>query len=266
MSKTISPLSLKPVAAAIVGACLLVPIAGHAADAKPMAAETAPRAVPATTTPAEMDRRMYSDRAQLKGWNDEKEQLQKALNQGQNKANYAKIITERGFQITSINEDKPDYIEYEVVKGGNSYEVQIDLDNNIGKKVDVTTNMWRADATKAALRGTKVAGEPRYVPTNVTYSDRARMKTWGGEKERLEKTLATGHEKGWYVSELKKLGYQVTSTNDFEKDYVEYEIVKGDSTYEVQIDFENTKAKEVDVTTNMWQSDATERALAAYKR
>jgi hypothetical protein len=46
-----------------------------------------------------------------------------------------------GWQITSVNYDKPDYVEYEIVKGGNSYEVQIDFEKNSRKatKVDVTT-------------------------------------------------------------------------------------------------------------------------------
>ena len=72
-----------------------------------------------------------------------------------------------------------------------------------------------------------------------------------------------GHEKGYYSQQLKSMGYQVTSVNDSEKDYVEYEVVKGSDSYEVQVDFANGKAKEIDVTTNVWQSEATERALSA---
>ena len=93
-----------------------------------------------------------------------------------------------------------------------------------------------------------------------------RMKTWSGEKDKLQKMLAVGHDKAWYAAELKKMGYQVTSVNENEKDYVEYEIVKGDETYEVQIDMANNMGKKVDVTTNMWQSEATEKALAQHKR
>jgi len=126
--------------------------------------------------------------------------------------------------------------------------------------------MWRTDATKAAMAGKTVPAATAYVKGNETYSDRNRMKNWTGEKERLEKALAAGKDKNWYAGELKKLGYQVTSVNDREKDYVEYEIVKGSETYEVQIDFDNTIGKKVDVTTNMWQSDATEKALANAKR
>jgi hypothetical protein len=56
-----------------------------------------------------------------------------------------------------VNYDKPDYVEYEVVKGDQSYEVQIDLDKNSGraKKIDVTTNMWQAEATERALEANR---------------------------------------------------------------------------------------------------------------
>ena len=56
-----------------------------------------------------------------------------------------------------MNSDKADYVEWEIVKGDQSYEVQIDLDkSNKASKIDVTTNMWKADPTKKALKGTKV--------------------------------------------------------------------------------------------------------------
>ena len=58
------------------------------------------------------------------------------------------------------------------------------------------------------------------------------------------------------------MGYQVTSTNETKADYVEYEVVKGANTFEVQIDLANGVATEVDVTTNLWKSDATDRALS----
>jgi len=209
----------------------------------------------------------YSDRAQMKAWSSGKEQLERELGVGQNKAFYVKALSDRGFHITSINTDKPTALEYEVVKGKETYEVQVDFDA-AGKstKVDVTTNAWRSDATKAAMKGDKVPVATRYERGNESYSDRARMKTWSSEKDRLEKSLALGHDKDYYNQQLKSMGYQITSVNDSEKDYVEYEIVKGSDSFEVQIEFAGGKAQDVDVTTNAWQSDATERALSAAKR
>ncbi len=61
-----------------------------------------------------------------------------------------------GWKITSVNYDKTDYVEYEIVKGDQSYEVQIDVDKNSHKatKIDVATNVWKTNATKQALKGT----------------------------------------------------------------------------------------------------------------
>ena len=245
---------------------LMAPLGAHAATHT--AAGNAPAMGDKTASPAlNNDRMGSSDRMHMKDWTNEKEMLQKQLKMGESKAYYSKALTDQGFQITSINSDKPSEVEYEVVKNNRSYEVQLDFDN-AGKasKVDVLSNMWRADATKAAMTGKVVPAATGYMKGNEAYSDRARMKNWTGEKERIEKALAVGKDKNWYAGELKKLGYQVTSVNDREKDYLEYEIVKGGETYEVQIDLDNTIGKKVDVTTNMWQSDATEKALANVKR
>jgi len=244
---------------------LMAPLAAQAAAHTGVG--TAPPMGDKTANPAiNNDRMGSSDRMRMKDWTNDKEMLQKQLKMGESKAYYSKALTDQGFMITSINSDKPSEVEYEVVKNSRSYEVQLDFDK-AGKasKVDVTTNMWRADATKAAMTGKTVPAAAGYVKGNETYSDRARMKNWTGEKERIEKALAGGKDKNWYSGELKKLGYQVTSVNDSEKDYVEYEIVKGAETYEVQIDFDNAIGKKVNVTTNMWQSDGTEKALANVK-
>lgn len=248
-------------ALAAASACLLGPVAAQAAGPAADAARTAPAA---GTAP---ERMTSSDRAQMKTWNDDKQRLQSELQTGQTKAWYPKALNERGYTVTSINADTADKVEYEVVKGKQSYEVQIDFDRS-GKstKVDVATNMWRTEATKQALAGKTVPAATRFESGNESYSDRARMKAWTGEKERIEKALATGHDKAWYDQQLRQMGYQVTSVNDAEKDYVEYEVVKGRDSFEVQIDFDANKAKKVDVTTNVWQSEATERALAAAKR
>ena len=239
-------------AIAAVSACLLAPLAATAAADKPATAG---------------DRTSYSDRVQMKTWATEKEQLERELKLGESKAYYPQALSERGFQITSVNADKTDAVEYEVVKGTQTYEVQLSFDKaGKAKEVDVTTNMWRHDATKAALAGKKMPMATRFERGNEAFSDRVRMATWNKEKDQLEKSLSLGKDKSYYSEQLKTLGYQVTSVNDNEKDYVELEVVKGGNSYEVQIDFDGNKAKDVDVTTNVWQTEATERALAASKR
>src|SRR5918996_5164264 len=85
------------------------------------------------------------------------------------------------------------------------------------------------------------------------YSDRDRMRSAKGDEEKLEKVLKTGEEKAFYRRELEKMGWHITSVNYDKPDYAEYEIVKGDKTFEVQVDFDKNshKAAKVDVTSNI---------------
>lgn len=93
------------------------------------------------------------------------------------------------------------------------------------------------------------------------YSDRDRSKAWNSEKDKLEQALKPGQDKNYYRQQLEKMGYKITATNYDKVDYVEYEVVKDDETFEVQIEMKQGKATEIDVATNMWQAEATERAL-----
>jgi uncharacterized protein YmfQ (DUF2313 family) len=218
-----------------------------------------------TAKKGDADRSRYSDRDQRKNYDAEEEKLEQALKAGQDKNFYRRELEKMGYQITSINYDKPDYVEYEIVKGNNSYEAQLDFDKS-GKatKIDIAPNLWRTDSTKAALRGKKVSAPKGAIANPERYSDRDRRKAYDSEEEKLEKTLKTGETKQSYRSQLEKMGYKITSVNADKPDYVEYEIVKGNDTYEVQIDFDKNsgKATKVDVTTNLWQADATDKALS----
>lgn len=51
------------------------------------------------------------------------------------------------------------------------------------------------------------------------------------------------------------------SGNDNDKDHLEIEIVKGDQSYEVMVDFDSAtrKSTEVDVETNIWEAERTEK-------
>jgi uncharacterized protein YmfQ (DUF2313 family) len=218
-----------------------------------------------TAKKSDTDQSRYSDRDMRKNYDDEEKKLEQTLKKGEDKNFYRRELEKMGYQITSVNYDKPDYVEYETVKGNNTYEVQIDFDKNSGKatKIDVAPNLWRTDATKAALRGKK-AESPKGTTANPDrYSDRDRRKAYDSEEEKLEKTLKTGENKKYYRDQLEKMGYKVTSVNADKPDYVEYEIVKGTDTYEVQIDFDKNSSKgtKVDVTTNLWQAEATDKAL-----
>jgi hypothetical protein len=108
------------------------------------------------------------------------------------------------------------------------------------------------------MQGKKVAAAGK---GDARFSDRDRRAGWAKGEEALERALKPGHDKDFYRKELERMGYKITATNYDKPDYVEWEIVKGDQSYEVQLDMASGKATKVDVATNMWQADATDRAL-----
>lgn len=73
------------------------------------------------------------------------------------RTDYPKLLEQNGYRVSSINADKPEYIEYEIVKGDHSCEVQVDLDpkTKTTKKVDVTTNVWKAKSSERAQADNK---------------------------------------------------------------------------------------------------------------
>jgi uncharacterized protein YmfQ (DUF2313 family) len=234
--------------------------AGFVLSGACFAADKAAPPPPSDTVP-------YSDRDQMNAIKGDKDALEKALKTGQGKDFYRQELQKMGYHITAVNHDKADYLEYEIVKGKNTFEVQIDIDEKtkMSKKVDVTTNAWKTDATERALKDASY--RPEYPKTTTQdaakYSDRDRSKNFRSEKDRLEKSMRLGEGKDFYKQELEKMGYKITSVNKDKADYTEYEVVKGTDTYEVQIDFDSktAKAKKVDVTANAWKHEATERAL-----
>lgn len=234
-----------------------------AAAGTPMAQPNNAMGTPATAAPTtRMTDRQMAKSDQMK---DDREQLQQKLRAGKNRADYQKILKDNGYRISAINQDKKDYVEYEVVKAGSSFEVQMDFDKGATQatKVEVENNMWRAKGTERMMK------DEKYMPTAALvadpkgrYSDRRYMKGWTDEKDRLEKALPMNLKAADYRSKIEGMGYKVTAVNDREKDYVEYEIVKGENSYEVQIDLDTKTgmASKIDVTSNLWEADATERA------
>lgn len=198
-----------------------------------------------------------------KAWATDKDALEKTLGVGHDKAYYRNSLEKMGYWITAVNTDTPTRLEYEIVKGGHSYEVQVDLANAVSTKVDVTTNLWKAPATRTALANK----DWKYTyPAAVTADadkvrDSVRNKAWIDEKGRMEAALGTGHARGYYKPALEKMGYKITSVNEADPKNLEYEVVKGDNSYEVQVDFDAAgKSTRVGVSSNVWESAATERA------
>ena len=233
-----------------------------AASGAAMAQETRPATPPAGSATPSTNMPMPND-ARMKAWNTEKEALEKMLGTGKNKAFYRTELEKAGYWITSINADSPSRLEYEIVKGPNTYEVQVNFADGRSTKVDVTTNVWKDERTKEALAGrtTKYA-YPTAVSRNAErVSDATRNKAWLDEKGRMEAALGVGHDRAYYKPALEKMGYKVTSVNESDPRNLEYEVVKGDTSYEVQVNFDASgKSTSVGVSTNMWETAPTERA------
>lgn len=213
-----------------------------------------------------------SDRDRMQSWTDEKGRLEKSLRVGEGEDYYRRELEKLGYRISAVNRHDSDHLEYEVVNGANTYEVQIELEKATGaaRKIDVTANMWKAESTERALQDEnyKVDYSDATNTLSPSYSDRSRMKPWTSEKARLQKALKANQAKAYYPQALRDLGYQITAVNSDEPGYVEYEVVKGHDSYEVQIDLDKDtgKARKIDVTANLWQAEATDKALARWKQ
>ncbi len=204
-------------------------------------------------------------------FSNEKDMLEQKLKSGTDRASYKKIIEDNGYRVSAINVDKPDYLEYEIVKGTHSREVQLDFKDGAQRAttIDVTSNMWRADSTKRMESDNTYKSATVLVadPTGK-YSDRRYMKDWTNEKEKIQAALPPNMKVADYKAKLQKMGYKITSVNDRELDYVEYEIVKGQNSYEVHIDRDpkTQMATKVDVATNLWDAPGTDRVKEANKK
>lgn len=91
----------------------------------------------------------------------------------------------------------------------------------------------------------------------------AGSRTWSQGENLLEQHLQPGQSLSDYRRMLKDLGYTITTLNYKTPDYVEYEVVKDDRSYEVQMDLDEDtgKATNIDITPNIWQTESTEAAL-----
>src|SRR5262249_23246497 len=125
----------------------------------------------ALATPLAANAAMDSER-----WNQGQAELQKNLPPGQSADSYRRKIEELGYKVTSTNYNNPDYVEYEVVKGDQTWEVQIDVDDDTHKatKVDIAMNVWKTDTTKQELERNErnMASTGMATPTHRTVAAR----------------------------------------------------------------------------------------------
>ena len=194
-------------------------------------------------------------------WKEGQAQLEKDLPPGQSADSYRPKVEALGYRVTAINYNKPDYLEYEVVKGDQTWEVQIDLNKDTHKatKVDIAHNLWKAEATKEAMEGKPVTvAEPS--EESVRYSDRNRASTESLVKE-LE-ALPVGQSKQFYREALQKRGYDITRVNKDDKDVLKLEAVKKNQSVQLAVDFDNKTGKSTKVNaSSLWaESRSTHEA------
>ncbi|HKA56196.1 MAG TPA: hypothetical protein VKJ47_21295 [Candidatus Binatia bacterium] len=232
-------------------------------------------------------------------WNQGEAELQKNLPPGMPADVYRKKLEDLGYKITSTNYDNPDYLEYEVVKGDQTWEVQVDVndDTHRANKVNIAHNMWKTDATKAALdenrrmaanessdyEGRRGAGHyneysdrdharygDRYgesrrtaATRNNEYSDRDRTSTDQLVKE-LE-ALPTGHDKQFYKDALRKRGYDIARIDKDATDELKLEAVKDGRSVKMDVAFDEDTGKSTKVdASSLWvESESTSRTRKA---
>lgn len=217
-------------------------------------------------------------------WNKGQAELQKHLAPGMAAQSYRDKLQKLGYNITATNYNNDDYIEYEVVKGDQTWEIQIDVDEDTGKatEIDIAQNVWKADATTAALERTdpdmiaatgtgrtarETESERRArVMRNNQYSDRDRATT-----DRLVSeldALPVGHDKEYYKDALRQRGYEITKVNKDDNDELNVEAVKNGNSVQLDINFDENTARstEVDASTLWAESESTTRTREAQER
>jgi len=219
-------------------------------------------------------------------WNQGQAQLQKELVPGMAPETYRQKLEQLGYKVTATNYNNPDYLEYEVVKGDQSWEVQIDVDDEARKatEIDIAHNVWQTDATRAAIRegqrtartsttgvgdaaATGTSESRRVMPKrNNQYSDRDRADT--GELIRELEALPVGHDKEFYKSALRQRGYEISKVNKDDADELELEAVKDGNSVQMEVEFDenNGRSTKIDADTLWAESESTTRTRETQER
>ena len=211
-------------------------------------------------------------------WNQRQAELQKELAPGEQADAYLKKIEELGYKVTSTNYSDSDYLEYELVKGDQTWEVQIDVneDTRRATEVEIVTNLWKTDATEQALannrnragaaEATKSESHRTAALRNNPYSERDRTTTEQLVEEL--KTLPTGHDKQFYKDTLQKQGFEISRVNTDDSDELDLEAVKNGRSVQMDIDFdeETGKSTEIDVSSLWAESESTTQTREAQQR
>lgn len=157
---------------------------------------------------------------------------------------FTEELEKRGYEIAKREENKG-RLEIDAVKHGRVLTVTVDVDKKTGEatKIQASDLRWESEEVERSMTGRG-------------------SEAWSAGQAELNNALAPGKPRDFYRKTLDKLGYDITSVNYDQQDYVEYEVVKGNNSYEVKIDFDNGRqATEVEVDPNWWKARNTKEAM-----
>ncbi len=113
-----------------------------------------------------------------------------------------------------------------------------------------------------ALSGPLV--DPVYAQSStVPQPGSPRVSEFKRDKDRIESVLSAARKRSDYGRLLMEDGFSIAKVNEDQADYVEYEVVKGDRTYEIRLSFDDAgaQAKKINVTRNTWTARETRELL-----
>ena len=94
------------------------------------------------------------DSNRLGAWEERRQALETSMPAGRTLEEYKEILRAAGYEITAASDTLPTHADYEIVRDGESYEVQIQRDITTGRaiSVEVEADIWKAEATARALK------------------------------------------------------------------------------------------------------------------
>lgn len=201
-------------------------------------------------------------------WNAGQAELEKNLPPGQAIDTYRPKLEKLGYRVTALNYNDDDYVEYEVVKGKETWEVQIDVEDETNKaeSIEIDPNVWKTEATERALAGNTDITVAEPSASSARYSDRRRAESEELIKE-LE-ALPVGNSKQYYRDALKKNGYEITKVSEDSQDLLKLEAVKNKQSVQLNVSFdeESKKSTKVDADSLWVESESTYQTRTSDKR
>ncbi|MEZ5738988.1 MAG: hypothetical protein R3E68_05655 [Burkholderiaceae bacterium] len=95
----------------------------------------------------------YRDSIHQPAWERARDELERALIRGHKADEYRRSMKRLGFEVTARHEKDHRFAEYELVRDSLTFEIRIERNaiTLLGRQVQVTSNLWRATDTWAAL-------------------------------------------------------------------------------------------------------------------